>query len=898
VGLHADRAVGGRGGEDQIVALPGVWADIDIKGPAHKAINLPPTIDAAKEIYSAVQIRPTVLVHSGYGLQVYWLFRELWLLNTPEERARAKSLLVRWQGMLRRIATAKGWALDPTADLARMLRVPGTFNYKLADVGSRPQVRFRQDGDRVTICELADLVFDISDDELQRLHRDEKDSGEPAALSPILQNCPWMAHCQADAKSLPEPEWYHCLTVVSRCHDPEKHGHELSKDYPKYSVKETSEKLQQARENAPGPVTCQFVKLNFSGGRYCTECRHYGKIKSPIQLGRPHRPSSGESLLDRRRSLTDAVVFALEKAIAARDTASVYELAEQLAALDVPEWMAWKDKLSRGFGKEIRMRDLERTIKAYRALAQRPQPENPDIPSIVCSNRPLRDLGDDALNSLRRWNNPPVLFTRAGELVRIARDENERPMIQRVEEREARHYMTLSANYFKHTEDGLKHVSPPPDIVNEILARPADERGFPGLLAVVSSPTLRADGTVCDTPGYDAASGLYYAPIAGLTLIEVRPDPCSDDIYAAIEMLRDVACDFPFLNEAARATFLGLLLTPIVRPALSGSCTPLFIIDAPKAGTGKSLLVNVFARILTGRDASFTPYPRDDEEMGKQIGASLLAGRQLICFDNIEGTLASPALALALTASEYEARILGASQNMLVRNNAVWVATGNNVRPSGDIPRRTVHIRMDSRMSNPERGREFKHPDLLGWIGANRGALLHALLTIARAWWHAGCPQHVQKPLGSFELWHRVVGSILLNAGVEGFLADLDTFLTEADDNANQWETFLLTLADNYLHGAIFSVAALVTKLESEEGRVLRDALPDALAAAHGKPSEAFRITVGKAFSSHRDTRMGEYGAYLRRELPDGEKKVARWSIHSTRCDCGLCIGEGSGQAK
>jgi len=54
----------------------------------------------------------------------------------------------------------------------------------------------------------------------------------------------------------------------------------------------------------------------------------------------------------------------------------------------------------------------------------------------------------------------------------------------------------------------------------------------------------------------------------------------------------------------------------------------------------------------------------------KKITATLLQGRTLVCFDNVEGVLSSPALALVLTAHVDESRILGVSQNMVALNRA------------------------------------------------------------------------------------------------------------------------------------------------------------------------------------------------------------------------------------
>ena len=100
-------------------------------------------------------LRPTFIVHSGGGLHPYWLLRELWMLETHEERKRAARLVAGWQVMLRERAGAHGWKLDSTHDLARVLRVPGTKNCKQAEPRS---VRMLREADTLALDEGAERI--------------------------------------------------------------------------------------------------------------------------------------------------------------------------------------------------------------------------------------------------------------------------------------------------------------------------------------------------------------------------------------------------------------------------------------------------------------------------------------------------------------------------------------------------------------------------------------------------------------------------------------------------------------------------------------------------------------------------------------------------------------------
>jgi hypothetical protein len=558
-------------------------------------------------------------------------------------------------------------------------------------------------------------------------------------------------------------------------------------------------------------------------------------------------------------SSKEELEFDVDAAIAGNDLFKIWQMIPRLAALDGLTLTVIKTKLHQKFKRDFSPREFERHIKEHQKKQKKAG--RGMVPGITVTDRRVPDVSEDTLAALRVANEPPELFMRSGDMVHVVRDERERPSIERVDEAYFRGCMARAVDYFKVTlQGGEIHIPPPIEVVRDVMSR-SEDWGFPPLTSLVEIPTLRPDGTILDTPGYDPQSHMIYAPAAGLETLPVPESPTVDDVDGAVALLDDTIGEFPYADQASRANTFGLLLTPIVRPALQGCCTPLALIDAPRAGTGKSLLVDVFSTITTGRPGAMMPYPEKEEEMQKQVFSSLIAGRPLICFDNLEGILQSPCLALAITAKDYESRVLGVSENMVVPNNATWVVTGNNIRPSGDMPRRCYQIRLDAKMSNPFRGRTFRHSDLLAWVSENRARLLHALLVIARYWFAAGQPVKIADPLGSFEAWHRTVGSILAYAGVEGFLGNLDEFMVQADETALQWEGFLLALADQYPKGSAFTVSELAEQAAKSDR--LRHSLPDTLSMALEKKSGGFQRSLGNAFSKRREMRFGETGAHL-----------------------------------
>ena len=138
-----------------VAGIPGLWADIDVAGLGHKKPNLPPTAEDAREVLKKLPFAPTILVHSGHGLQGWWLFEEPWIFQSEEERYQAQALARWWHGKLAALFKERGWTLDATHDLARVMRLPGTYNNKAERV---PVKVLSSDGPRVSRRELLDLV--------------------------------------------------------------------------------------------------------------------------------------------------------------------------------------------------------------------------------------------------------------------------------------------------------------------------------------------------------------------------------------------------------------------------------------------------------------------------------------------------------------------------------------------------------------------------------------------------------------------------------------------------------------------------------------------------------------------------------------------------------------------
>ncbi len=360
------------------------------------------------------------------------------------------------------------------------------------------------------------------------------------------------------------------------------------------------------------------------------------------------------------------------------------------------------------------------------------------------------------------------LYQRGGELVHVVQDLAAdgralgQPSFRSVNLAHLRDRAARSVAMVKPGKQGeVTRCRLPDEVVSGVLAR-GQWQGLRVASAIVEQPVLRPDGTVFQQSGYDAQTGLVLMPSGEFLPVPDRPTRF-DAVQALIE-LQEVFSDFPFAAEWHASAALASLLTMFARPAIDGPC-PLMMVEASTRGTGKTRLIDAVATIATGREASKRSYSTDIEEMRKVYASVAFSGRSMLVLDNIMRAIGDPSLDSYLTSSKVEDRVLGESRSMCVENRMVIFGSSNNPVYLGDTARRTLPIRLESKLENPEERQDFKHPDLLGWCRTERPRLVRAALTLLRAWAVSGRPDMGLPLWGSFEAWSRVVPAALVFAG-------------------------------------------------------------------------------------------------------------------------------------
>jgi putative DNA primase/helicase len=282
---------------------------------------------------------------------------------------------------------------------------------------------------------------------------------------------------------------------------------------------------------------------------------------------------------------------------------------------------------------------------------------------------------------------------------------------------------------------------------------------FQEIVGVIATPTMRPDGSLLLKKGYDAATRLLL--IEPPKMPEIPDHPTREDALKALALLEDLISESPFDDEASKAVALSALITPVVRGAFA--VAPMHVSSAPVAGSGKSFLWDLVAAISAGQRRIPVIAAGNAEETEKRLVGVMLSGQPLISIDNVNGELKGDFLCQAIEQHVLDIRPLGRSEIARIETGGVtFFATGNNITIVGDLCRRTITSRLDSKLENPQ-FKQFKN-DPIGKILDDRGAYIAACLTICRAYIVAGRPGLLPR-LASFEGWSDTVRSALVWLG-------------------------------------------------------------------------------------------------------------------------------------
>jgi hypothetical protein len=416
------------------------------------------------------------------------------------------------------------------------------------------------------------------------------------------------------------------------------------------------------------------------------------------------------------------------------------------------------------------------------------------LPVIDARGLQFREKVALALDAMARVNGAsphPRIFQQMGLLVRLRETEDGGVRIEPLRPDALRGELARAADWVYMTAHSWHPIDPPAAISRDILALPRWD--FPRLRRVASVPYFSRTGRLISNPGYDQNEGVLLRLPPTLVIEEVPEAPSASDVDRARRLIVDeVFADFPFVSTADQAHAVGAFLYPFVRE-LVDSPPPLHVIDAPTPGTGKGLLAQAIVLVSTGSYPGVVAEKDDNEELRKTITALLSEGAAVVLIDNVTRKIGQVSLAALLTARTWRDRLLGKSRTVEVPNRTLWMVTGNNVAMSDEIARRAVRIRLDAGVEDPWDRQGFKHDSLLAWVEQHRGELVWAALILVANWIARGAEPFTERTLGSFEAWTRIVGGVLRDAGIDGFLQGRQRMHREADHESASWAVFFET---------------------------------------------------------------------------------------------------------
>ncbi|MFF4821321.1 hypothetical protein ACFY2K_42840 [Kitasatospora sp. NPDC001309] len=426
------------------------------------------------------------------------------------------------------------------------------------------------------------------------------------------------------------------------------------------------------------------------------------------------------------------------------------------------------------------------------------------------------------------------------------------------------------------TRDGDEIVSSvllPVRIATTVLARPKWDLSI--LKGISSVPLLLPDGTFQTEPGYNEGTGYYYEPKHQIP--PVPTNPTDEQIEAAKTLILDqVLRDFPWVAPSDKASYVGVMFYPLLRVLIRDPFM-FYLLTATNPGSGKGLLCMILDYLF---GFSSNSWPEDNTEMGKVITALLAEkAHPFVGFANLPNgyIIRYPKLAEVVTKTMWTGRRLGSSKVIEVPNGRCFMAEGNNVSGSDDMPRRTIITRLDPDGGAPELRdqQSFALGDLNDWLPLHSGELLHALLVLLSGWVAAGSPRSSHS-IASFGAWPRTIGGILGWMGVSGWLEGREQQMRDGDDDGHEWTVFLAAWHGHFGDRLIGAGELLGAARSSAEYGI---PTPGPLDAVFPRDKGTYLPSVQKLgyWLKAREGRW--HGEYRLRKVKDSNAEAWRWKV-------------------
>jgi hypothetical protein len=281
---------GNRRRQAECLYVKSFFLDLDVEHGKNRYESKQAAVEDLQRFCQEIDWPMPVLIDSGGGIHAYWILNEAlpaedWTLYAEK---------------FKQLCVEKGMIIDEAvpADSARLMRVPGTMNYRydpptastmLTEVYTYDFEELKPAlGNVQKKFDLRDVERGLDEDTKaiydKRNGNFEYDFGRIATTSLEGDGCAQIKYILENASECPEPLWYAGISVAVRCRDGATAIHQMSEDYPGYSYDETELKAAQSLREANWAHGCEaFAKENRAG---CEGCPYRGQITGPIDLGK------------------------------------------------------------------------------------------------------------------------------------------------------------------------------------------------------------------------------------------------------------------------------------------------------------------------------------------------------------------------------------------------------------------------------------------------------------------------------------------------------------------------------------------------------------------------------------------------------------------------------------
>ena len=315
------------------------------------------------------------------------------------------------------------------------------------------------------------------------------------------------------------------------------------------------------------------------------------------------------------------------------------------------------------------------------------------------------------------------------------------------------------------------------------------------------------------------------------------------------------------------AAMLGVFAVNLL-PA--SAVRPLVPVIGNQPGVGKSKLVRAMLAPVHGVVAESSK-PKSDDEMRKVLDASALAAKSYVFLDDVHN-LASNDLNHFVSSPTHEARVMGQGILKVCANTWQVFATGNWLKSSEDIQRRTLAIFLIAPGKAADRVIAREMTDTWLFSPAYRAPACAALWAMLRNWRDGGKLRCEEARQSSFEHYAFLVGSVIVAAGIANPFARFDWPLG-GDEAGRALENAVCRAAADADEGDELTADEILERLRTDG--TLEVVIPSAKNDMGQKQSLGHKLARlrGREFTDTRGRRF-EFG---HREAGPGARYVLRF---------------------